>query len=406
MSTQVSCSDKNDQSKVLKLANTKFRFPIAHRTRFKILQKYGFKCRYCGRGHPQVSIQVLQIDHVVSVADGGKNQEDNLVVACQDCNLGKSKQSLNPIDICLDFEDKHQDEFQEFFDDLDQQLLAKENAYEIRNQVVRRVAQYWYKLAPGHSFSDAGWNKVNTLVERYNLETIINAMDMAASDHLVFMKDNKAVTGESWRAAFSAVALLCEQKSNVVNRFQQNDDNAWVESYYRLSNFKKRCAVAELYIRDKNISEVSTMNIIICDQCNKTMKCEEGEIVFLNGKDSEKKTRIGLIYFSHKDDSKTCCFSLDKQIEFEKSNLLIERNRYDIISESIELISKIVKLFSDTSFDQFNLSLSFLRLTIENFDLAHSMWVFDQNNIEYLADHKSVSKYFLSVCKADEITIP
>jgi 5-methylcytosine-specific restriction endonuclease McrA len=37
---------------------------------------------------------VLQLDHVVPVAAGGAASEDNLVAACADCNLGKSKRML------------------------------------------------------------------------------------------------------------------------------------------------------------------------------------------------------------------------------------------------------------------------------------------------------------------------
>lgn len=61
------------------------------RLRFLILERDQFTCRYCGRKAPDVQ---LAVDHVVSIADGGPDAIENLVTACQDCNLGKSNRSV------------------------------------------------------------------------------------------------------------------------------------------------------------------------------------------------------------------------------------------------------------------------------------------------------------------------
>jgi len=65
------------------------RHAIPARLRFTVLQRDGFRCRYCGRtaGEPGV---VLHVDHVVPVAAGGTTIEGNLVTACAECNLGKA----------------------------------------------------------------------------------------------------------------------------------------------------------------------------------------------------------------------------------------------------------------------------------------------------------------------------
>lgn len=58
--------------------------------RFKILERDGFRCQYCGRGlkvNPEVE---LQIDHIHPDSKGGLFAEDNLVTSCRECNLGKS----------------------------------------------------------------------------------------------------------------------------------------------------------------------------------------------------------------------------------------------------------------------------------------------------------------------------
>jgi 5-methylcytosine-specific restriction endonuclease McrA len=65
------------------------RDPLPAQLRFSILQRDGFRCRYCGRtgGDPGV---VLHVDHIVPLAAGGATREDNLRTACEECNLGKS----------------------------------------------------------------------------------------------------------------------------------------------------------------------------------------------------------------------------------------------------------------------------------------------------------------------------
>lgn len=55
--------------------------------RFRVFQRDGFRCRYCGVGAAEA---VLHIDHVLAVVRGGSNHESNLVTSCRDCNLGKS----------------------------------------------------------------------------------------------------------------------------------------------------------------------------------------------------------------------------------------------------------------------------------------------------------------------------
>jgi 5-methylcytosine-specific restriction endonuclease McrA len=44
---------------------------------------YGKPCHYCG-------VPADTVDHVVSLADGGTSEPDNLVPACKDCNSVKN----------------------------------------------------------------------------------------------------------------------------------------------------------------------------------------------------------------------------------------------------------------------------------------------------------------------------
>lgn len=58
---------------------------ISKRTRFEVLRRDNYTCRYCR------SVEnPLTIDHVVPVALGGSGDPTNLVACCKDCNAGKS----------------------------------------------------------------------------------------------------------------------------------------------------------------------------------------------------------------------------------------------------------------------------------------------------------------------------
>jgi len=64
--------------------------------RWDVMQRDGFKCRYCGRGCPDVE---LTIDHIISVNDGGVDDFFNLITACKECNAGKGRKSAPDVPI-------------------------------------------------------------------------------------------------------------------------------------------------------------------------------------------------------------------------------------------------------------------------------------------------------------------
>jgi HNH endonuclease len=74
------------------------RSPLSKKLRFEIFKRDGFSCSYCGAHPPQV---VLEVDHIVPVADGGGDEETNLVTACFSCNRGKAANSLSDIPTSL-----------------------------------------------------------------------------------------------------------------------------------------------------------------------------------------------------------------------------------------------------------------------------------------------------------------
>lgn len=52
--------------------------------RKKIFERDAYRCVYCN------SYENLHIDHIVPLSNGGENNEENLQILCQKCNLKKS----------------------------------------------------------------------------------------------------------------------------------------------------------------------------------------------------------------------------------------------------------------------------------------------------------------------------
>ncbi len=62
--------------------------------RFEIFKRDGFRCVYCGKQPPEVT---LELDHILAKARGGKDEYDNYCTSCFDCNRGKSDRLLSAL---------------------------------------------------------------------------------------------------------------------------------------------------------------------------------------------------------------------------------------------------------------------------------------------------------------------
>lgn len=59
---------------------------LSARLRFRILRRDGFTCQYCGARAPDVR---LHVDHRDPWSRSADDSPENLVAACEECNLGK-----------------------------------------------------------------------------------------------------------------------------------------------------------------------------------------------------------------------------------------------------------------------------------------------------------------------------
>ena len=71
---------------------------ISPALREKIRVQAGHRCGYC-LAPQQLVLWALEIDHIIPVAEGGSDDEENLWLACRACNNAKSTktEALDPL---------------------------------------------------------------------------------------------------------------------------------------------------------------------------------------------------------------------------------------------------------------------------------------------------------------------
>jgi HNH endonuclease len=144
--------------------------------RFDVFKRDRFTCVYCGATPPNV---LLHVDHVVAVANGGVNGIDNLVTACQPCNLGKSDKPLDAIPASV------KDKADEAAEREAQTVGYQKILADIRNRVecdAWQVADIFNdQFGGGASFPSDWFLSVKRFIERQGLHETLQAMEIAVA---------------------------------------------------------------------------------------------------------------------------------------------------------------------------------------------------------------------------------
>lgn len=148
---------------------------ISKGLRFEVFKRDRFTCVYCGAHPPAVK---LHIDHVTAVANGGTNDIDNLVAACEGCNLGKSATPLDAVPMSM--ADKAAD-----VREREEQLAGYAEVMEAKRDRLEgetwRIAE---TLDPGCSkrgFNRADLKSISQFIERIGLYEVLDAAEMTAA---------------------------------------------------------------------------------------------------------------------------------------------------------------------------------------------------------------------------------
>lgn len=163
---------------------------LSKKTRFEVFKRDGFKCVYCGAHPPGV---LLHVDHVVAVAAGGKNGMDNLVTACEPCNLGKGARDLTVVPQSLEAKAAEVAE-------REAQLRGYHKVLEDKRLRLEKEAwEVMFLLYPtGHAFPRDEFLSVKRFIEKLGYHEVYEAAEIALAAPISYRKTFKYFCGICW----------------------------------------------------------------------------------------------------------------------------------------------------------------------------------------------------------------
>lgn len=146
---------------------------LSKKSRFEVFKRDGFVCQYCGAHPPNV---ILHCDHIHPVALGGKNDIDNLVTACETCNLGKGANSLTDIPVSL------QDKAVAILE-REAQIKGYTDAMRQKRERLEgeagEICDLYETYNPGYTLNDKALVSVRLFVDKLGVHEVVEAMEIA-----------------------------------------------------------------------------------------------------------------------------------------------------------------------------------------------------------------------------------
>lgn len=149
--------------------------PITKKIRFEVFKKDGFTCQYCGRKPPGIT---LEIDHIIPRKRDGKDDLENLITACFDCNRGKGARGLKI----------SPDSIKEKAATLKERELQLKEFYKHQEKIRKRIDKdidfldkRWFELEDKQDccFTDLYRRKIKHLLRTFDKYGIEEAMEIA-----------------------------------------------------------------------------------------------------------------------------------------------------------------------------------------------------------------------------------
>lgn len=147
---------------------------ISKKLRFDVFKRDAFRCQYCGRTPPNIT---LELDHFIPVAEGGTNDIDNLLTSCFDCNRGKSSNLIEQIPPTIktrqELLKEQESQSREYNRWLKQKRKRQENDVDSVEDIFSRYH--------AECFTERFRSSVKTFIGELSLEEVQDAMEKAAA---------------------------------------------------------------------------------------------------------------------------------------------------------------------------------------------------------------------------------
>ena len=154
------------------------RKPLSKAERYEILKRDKFTCQYCGAKAPDV---ILEIDHIIPVAEGGTNETVNLITACRDCNRGKGKKMLTDTAAI----DRQRKQLEDLSDMKEQNEMLIEWKRELMTMVESQIDSIEEQmlglgfLKDNQCLSRRGRAHIRDLINRFGFNEVYHAVEVA-----------------------------------------------------------------------------------------------------------------------------------------------------------------------------------------------------------------------------------
>jgi hypothetical protein len=172
--------DQPDARKTEGVMTERKSIPVGLRTQIFIRDSY--TCQYCGRRPARGSDVVLEIDHHISVAEGGTNDAHNLRTSCWDCNRGKGKRIL-PAPKSPEEQAEAKELERERIRQIEEYRAYSKRVYEEKKKAKRRLKKHWGEMIE----QDLTTRELEGLANKlqfFDVHEIMEAIGIAASKQL------------------------------------------------------------------------------------------------------------------------------------------------------------------------------------------------------------------------------
>ena len=176
------------------------RVGISKKLRFEVFKRDVFTCKYCGNKAPDV---VLEIDHVIPVASGGKNDIFNLVTSCFDCNRGKGKRKLSDSSV-IDKQRKQLEDIAEKREQMKMMLKWRKELSNLNEEQIDEIEILLSAKHPNYCLNESGRKSILRLLKKHGFLFVYDATEESIRKYY----NAKLSEPDNFNMCFSKIELV------------------------------------------------------------------------------------------------------------------------------------------------------------------------------------------------------
>lgn len=149
---------------------------LPKKVRYEVLKRDSFTCQYCGRMAPEV---ILEVDHIIPVAEGGDEEMFNLITSCRDCNRGKGKTTISDQTV-IEKQKKQLKDANEVREQVEMMIKWRE---ELKNTMDMQIDEICNLVAgmtkENVNITDKGRSEIRRLIKQFGFDEVYTSTEIA-----------------------------------------------------------------------------------------------------------------------------------------------------------------------------------------------------------------------------------